>query len=171
MLHRNLLVFLSRPCSVFTRTVYCTRRVLSTAFVKEEPEELTTDDPGFQLAREFREAHGIQLRNIDAKDDSFLPIIDFDSVPFSPELKRALLKQGFKSPTPTQAQSWPIALLQRDIISIAKTGSGKTCGFLLPAFQRLLASKKSLSSRWGSAANERMKLRAWGDVHPRKNRQ
>jgi hypothetical protein len=34
-----------------------------------------------------------------------------------------------------QAVSWPIALAGCDVLSVAKTGSGKTCGFLFPAFQ------------------------------------
>lgn len=41
---------------------------------------------------------------------------------------------GFSSPTPIQAQSWPVALQSRDIVAIAKTGSGKTLGYLLPGF-------------------------------------
>ena len=36
-----------------------------------------------------------------------------------------------------QAQSWPIAMKDRDLISIAKTGSGKTLAFLLPAFKKM----------------------------------
>ncbi|KAH9742307.1 DEAD-box ATP-dependent RNA helicase 46 [Citrus sinensis] len=44
---------------------------------------------------------------------------------------------GFSSPTPIQAQSWPIALQSRDIVAIAKTGSGKTLGYLLPGFIHL----------------------------------
>ena len=33
---------------------------------------------------------------------------------------------GFLHPTPTQAQVWPIALSGRDVITIAKTGSGQS---------------------------------------------
>ncbi|RYR07211.1 hypothetical protein Ahy_B05g074522 isoform A [Arachis hypogaea] len=44
---------------------------------------------------------------------------------------------GFSAPTPIQAQSWPIALQSRDIVAIAKTGSGKTLGYLIPAFIHL----------------------------------
>lgn len=44
---------------------------------------------------------------------------------------------GFLSPTPIQAQTWPIALQNRDIVAIAKTGSGKTLGYLMPAFMLL----------------------------------
>lgn len=45
-----------------------------------------------------------------------------------------MLSAGFPSPTPIQAQTWPIALQSRDIVAIAKTGSGKTLGYLIPAF-------------------------------------
>lgn len=44
---------------------------------------------------------------------------------------------GFSSPTPIQAQTWPVALQGRDIVAIAKTGSGKTLGYLIPAFIHL----------------------------------
>lgn len=44
---------------------------------------------------------------------------------------------GFAAPTPIQAQSWPIAEQSRDIVAIAKTGSGKTLGYLIPAFFHL----------------------------------
>lgn len=44
---------------------------------------------------------------------------------------------GFSNPTPIQAQTWPVALQNRDIVAIAKTGSGKTLGYLIPAFIHL----------------------------------
>jgi superfamily II DNA/RNA helicase len=48
-----------------------------------------------------------------------------------------VLKAGFSSPTPIQAQSWPVALQSRDIVAVAKTGSGKTLGYLIPGFIHL----------------------------------
>lgn len=50
---------------------------------------------------------------------------------------------GFASPTPIQAQTWPIALQSRDIVAIAKTGSGKTLGYLMPAFILLRQSRNN----------------------------
>ncbi|KHG16462.1 DEAD-box ATP-dependent RNA helicase 46 -like protein [Gossypium arboreum] len=49
---------------------------------------------------------------------------------------------GFSAPTPIQAQSWPIALQGRDIVAIAKTGSGKTLGYLIPGFMHLKQCRK-----------------------------
>lgn len=46
-------------------------------------------------------------------------------------------RAGFASPTPIQAQSWPIAMQNQDVVAIAKTGSGKTLGYLLPGFMHI----------------------------------
>jgi ATP-dependent helicase YprA (DUF1998 family) len=43
----------------------------------------------------------------------------------APMTRKALDAAGFPNPTPTQAQVWPIALQGRDVITVAKTGSGK----------------------------------------------
>lgn len=70
------------------------------------------------------------------------PMISFDSTPFALPIRRAFDAAGFLAPTLTQAQAWPIALSGRDVITVAKTGSGKTCGFLLPAFHMLLSQSR-----------------------------
>ncbi|KAJ0249652.1 DEAD-box ATP-dependent RNA helicase 40 [Hirschfeldia incana] len=81
----------------------------------------------------YRKQHEITVtgENIPA------PYITFESSGLPPELLRELLSAGFPSPTPIQAQTWPIALQNRDIVAIAKTGSGKTLGYLIPAFTLL----------------------------------
>ena len=66
------------------------------------------------------------------------PFLTFQQAPFPKRLTQALLKQGYTSPSPIQAQAWPIALSGKDIVAVAKTGSGKTCGFLLPALCRVV---------------------------------
>ncbi|GMM33677.1 DEAD-box RNA helicase [Saccharomycopsis crataegensis] len=43
----------------------------------------------------------------------------------------------FEKPTPIQAQSIPATLQGRDIIGIAKTGSGKSLSFILPLFRHI----------------------------------
>ncbi|MCO5551741.1 hypothetical protein L7F22_005245 [Adiantum nelumboides] len=71
------------------------------------------------------------------------PFMTFESANFPPELARELQSAGFQAPTPIQAQSWPLALQNCDIVAIAKTGSGKTLGYLLPAFLHLAHARKN----------------------------
>jgi len=95
------------------------------------------ENSGRMTTAEFRKLHHIRIKN-EGEGNEYAPFESFDCTPFPSQLKRLLLKQGYTAPTPTQAQSWPIVLAKRDIISIARTGSGKTCGFLMPAFHSLL---------------------------------
>ncbi|CAA3000995.1 ATP-dependent RNA helicase DB10 [Olea europaea subsp. europaea] len=65
------------------------------------------------------------------------PFISFEATGFPSEILKEVYQAGFSAPTPIQAQSWPIALQGRDIVAIAKTGSGKTLGYLIPGFIHL----------------------------------
>ncbi|KAJ1966299.1 mRNA splicing protein prp28 [Dispira parvispora] len=49
-----------------------------------------------------------------------------------PNILQVISDVGYKEPTPIQRQAIPIGLLNRDIIGIAETGSGKTASFLIP---------------------------------------
>ncbi|XP_076950978.1 ATP-dependent RNA helicase-like protein DB10 [Bidens hawaiensis] len=71
------------------------------------------------------------------------PFTSFEDTGFPSELLREVLAAGFTSPTPIQAQSWPVALQSRDIVAIAKTGSGKTLGYLVPGFIHLKRVNKN----------------------------
>jgi ATP-dependent RNA helicase DDX5/DBP2 len=82
------------------------------------------------------------------------PLFTFSSTPFRSSVLQAIKSAGFEAPTPIQSQSWPIALAGRDIISIARTGSGKTCGFLLPVFEKIhaMTAKRQHTNRDGPLA-------------------
>ncbi|KAL5647611.1 hypothetical protein ACJX0J_041966, partial [Zea mays] len=58
-----------------------------------------------------------------------------------------VLQAGFSASIPIQDQSWTIALRGRDIVAVAKTGSGKTLGYLLPGF--ILLKRLQHNSREG----------------------
>ncbi|XP_071734990.1 DEAD-box ATP-dependent RNA helicase 14-like [Rutidosis leptorrhynchoides] len=71
------------------------------------------------------------------------PFSSFEDTGFPSQLLQQVLKAGFSAPTPIQAQSWPIALQNRDIVAVAKTGSGKTLGYLIPGFIHLKRTRKN----------------------------
>ncbi|WP_082227033.1 DEAD/DEAH box helicase [Demequina rhizosphaerae] len=61
---------------------------------------------------------------------------DFD---VDPRIVEALAEKGITTPFPIQAMTLPVALSGHDIIGQAKTGTGKTLGFGIPALQRTAA--------------------------------
>ncbi|GFZ11586.1 DEAD box RNA helicase family protein [Actinidia rufa] len=85
-------------------------------------------------AEVYRQKHEVTATVWWRCSSSFHPFMTFEASGFPPEILRELHFAGFASPTPIQAQTWPIALQNRDIVAIAKTGSGKTLGYLIPAF-------------------------------------
>ncbi len=111
----------------------------------DENDTVNADDTLQILTPEaYRREHNINLKGEGANE--FVPWVDFEDTPYSSTLLKAIEKAGYVSPTSIQAQSWPIALSQRDLISVARTGSGKTCGFLLPALHSLMQNRQARRS-------------------------
>ena len=69
------------------------------------------------------------------------PVCSFAHFSFGEELTKAIRKAEYTEPTPIQAQGVPAALSGRDIIGIAKTGSGKTAAFLWPLLMHIVDQK------------------------------
>lgn len=61
----------------------------------------------------------------------------FSAMNLSRPLLRALASLGLNQPTPIQSRAVPLALLGRDILGSAVTGSGKTAAFMIPILERL----------------------------------
>ncbi|KAL2094689.1 hypothetical protein ACEWY4_009408 [Coilia grayii] len=56
----------------------------------------------------------------------------------SMKVLNALKRHSYEKPTPIQTQAIPAIMSGRDMIGIAKTGSGKTIAFLLPMFRHIM---------------------------------
>ncbi|MGD0042748.1 MAG: tetratricopeptide repeat protein, partial [Isosphaeraceae bacterium] len=66
------------------------------------------------------------------------PVVSsFDELPLSPSLRQGVREMGYREPTPIQREAIPYAVVGRDIIGSAQTGTGKTAAFLLPILERL----------------------------------
>lgn len=67
----------------------------------------------------------------------------FHEFKMSEPLLRAVGEKGFVEPTPVQKQAIPSALLGRDILGTAQTGTGKTVAFLLPSIEKMLRRNRN----------------------------
>ena len=61
----------------------------------------------------------------------------FSSLGLSPSLLKALAKKEYTKPYPIQKEAIPVILQGRDLLGIAKTGSGKTASYVLPLLERM----------------------------------
>lgn len=62
-------------------------------------------------------------------------------------LLRAILRKGFKQPTPIQRKAIPLVLQRKDVVGMARTGSGKTAAFVIPMIERLKAHSAKVGAR------------------------
>ena len=68
----------------------------------------------------------------------------FQAMSLSRPILRGLTSVGFTKPTPIQAKTIPIALMGKDLVGGAVTGSGKTGAFIVPILERLLYRPKKI---------------------------
>ncbi|KFM26554.1 DEAD-box ATP-dependent RNA helicase 24 [Auxenochlorella protothecoides] len=81
-----------------------------------------------------RRSLGLTVSGFDAPR----PIATFTQAGFDAPLLTAIVRAGYKEPTAIQAQALPAILSGRDVLGIAKTGSGKTAAFVLPAMVHIM---------------------------------
>uniref|UniRef100_A0A1I8GU29 RNA helicase n=1 Tax=Macrostomum lignano TaxID=282301 RepID=A0A1I8GU29_9PLAT len=87
-----------------------------------------------EQAMELRRKLGIRVQGVEAP----YPICSFAHLGLDDQLMDSISRAGFTQPTPIQAQACPAALSGRDVIGIAKTGSGKTVTFVWPLVMHVL---------------------------------
>ena len=110
---------------------------------KVEEEGAKGDTP--MTPEEYRAHHNITIKGANPP----APCVDWTKTPFPDAMVAPLRAAGFASPSPIQALCWPLMAQGRDTIAVAKTGSGKTLGFLLPAFLHLSQTRPAQSGMRG----------------------
>ncbi|XP_067397123.1 ATP-dependent RNA helicase DDX42 isoform X2 [Emydura macquarii macquarii] len=102
----------------------------------DEHEEITSLSP--QQIVELR--HKLNLRVSGAAPPR--PGSSFAHFGFDEQLMHQIRKSEYTQPTPIQCQGVPVALSGRDMIGIAKTGSGKTAAFIWPMLIHIMDQKE-----------------------------
>ncbi|KAK8080694.1 ATP-dependent RNA helicase DBP10 [Apiospora hydei] len=71
----------------------------------------------------------------------------FQAMGLNANLLRAITRKGFSVPTPIQRKAIPLILERKDLVGMARTGSGKTAAFVIPMIERLRAHSATIGSR------------------------
>ena len=98
-------------------------RLTSLHWSEKQRSEMTVRD-----WRIFREDHRMSTRGGRVPH----PSRTFEEMGLSEAVMRGVRAAGYDRPTAIQMQAIPCALLGRDVIGVAETGSGKTAAFTLP---------------------------------------
>ena len=69
--------------------------------------------------------------------------MNFEELNLAPAILKAVLEQGYETPTPIQAQAIPAVLAGQDLLAGAQTGTGKTAAFTLPMLHKLTMSRST----------------------------
>ncbi|CAG9856383.1 unnamed protein product [Phyllotreta striolata] len=72
----------------------------------------------------------------------------FQSMHLNYNVLKGILKRGYKQPTPIQRKTIPLIMDGKDVVAMARTGSGKTAAFLIPLFEKL----KTRTAKTGARA-------------------
>ncbi|KAI4524079.1 P-loop containing nucleoside triphosphate hydrolase protein [Schizophyllum commune Tattone D] len=89
-----------------------------------------TDDEADLLRLEL---DGIKIRGIDCPR----PVTKWSHFGLPASCLDVIKRLNYTAPTPIQAQAVPAIMSGRDVIGVAKTGSGKTIAFLIPLFRHI----------------------------------
>lgn len=79
------------------------------------------------------ELDGIKIRGVDVPK----PVQKWSQCGLGVQTLGVIQKLGYETTTSIQAQAIPAIMSGRDVIGVAKTGSGKTIAFLLPMFRHI----------------------------------
>jgi ATP-dependent RNA helicase DDX54/DBP10 len=71
----------------------------------------------------------------------------FQAMGLNANLLKAITRKGFAVPTPIQRRTIPLLLAGKDVVGMARTGSGKTAAFVIPMIQKLKAHSAQIGAR------------------------
>ncbi|KAK6438620.1 nucleolar DEAD-box protein required for synthesis of 60S ribosomal subunit [Oleoguttula sp. CCFEE 5521] len=117
------------------------------------PDDIAQESGGEDVEREDhveaakRKAFFAPEPAVDAQPVSLSATSDsFSTLSLSRPILKGLSSVGFAAQTPIQRKAIPVALLGKDVVGGAQTGSGKTAAFVIPILERLLYRPKKVAT-------------------------
>ena len=71
----------------------------------------------------------------------------FQAMGLSANILKAITRKGFSVPTPIQRKTIPLLLNDKDVVGMARTGSGKTAAFVVPMIEKLKEHSTKVGAR------------------------
>ncbi|PTB70751.1 DEAD-domain-containing protein [Trichoderma citrinoviride] len=93
-----------------------------------------------QQAASYRKASNLKGRTVKKGGG-------FQAMGLNANLLKAIARKGFSVPTPIQRKTIPLVLERKDVVGMARTGSGKTAAFVIPMIERLRAHSSKFGAR------------------------
>ena len=79
----------------------------------------------------------VATANPNVTESVYVPTNRFTDFAITDLIKANLVKKGYETPSPIQDQAIPVALEGKDVLGMAKTGTGKRAAFAVPVLHQL----------------------------------
>lgn len=110
-----------------------------------EKDEESNDSGSEEASEAEKEKESASASNL--QKDKYFSNIKFEEFDINPLTLQSLNELGFKTATEIQAKTIPLSLSGADIIGSAKTGSGKSLSFLIPAVETIANLKEKTGTK------------------------
>ena len=84
----------------------------------------------------------------------------FNELHLDERILEALASEGYREPTPVQAETIPALLDGHDVLGVAQTGTGKTAAFALPILHHLRSEERRVGKECANSCRSR-----WSPYH------
>ncbi|KAG8391934.1 hypothetical protein BUALT_Bualt01G0238600 [Buddleja alternifolia] len=107
---------------------------------EEDEDEEEEDEEGADVLSEKRTVLSQSSKSSPEESGSYLSESRFDQCSISPLSLKGIKDAGYEKMTLVQEATLPVILKGKDVLAKAKTGTGKTVAFLLPAIELVVKS-------------------------------
>ncbi|KAK6079714.1 DEAD/DEAH box helicase [Seiridium cupressi] len=114
--------------------------------ILDAEEEGDDDDDGDAAFIALKQAASFR-KNSNVKGNSVKKGGGFQAMGLNSNMLRAITKKGFKQPTPIQRKAIPLIMDRKDVVGMARTGSGKTAAFVIPMIEKLKTHSPTVGAR------------------------